>query len=76
MEDCIGRTLIITSTYEDTPEHPPGTPHRRGVAVDIRPPGGGNSGGLLCCASQCGAGFSQDEGNHIHVQIPPGRKRR
>jgi RHS repeat-associated protein len=72
MENCIGTTLIITSTYEDTPEHPPGTPHRGGVGADIRP--GGNSGGLLCCASQCGAGFGQDEGNHIHVQIPRGRR--
>lgn len=81
IESKTGLNLIVTSTSEDTPEHPPGTPHRRGVAVDIRYQPG-NADKILCAAKPCGAGLGLDEkrhpslhsnGPHIHLQIPPGK---
>jgi RHS repeat-associated protein len=83
IEGCYGGpgSITVTSTSEDTPRHPPGTPHRRGEAADIRYPQDPEK--LLCCASQCGAGFALDEarhpspkssGPHIHVQEGPGKK--
>ncbi|MGB8062749.1 MAG: RHS repeat-associated core domain-containing protein, partial [Candidatus Sulfotelmatobacter sp.] len=82
IEAKTGLHLLVTSTSEDIPEHPPGTPHRRGVAVDVRyTPGTANQ--ILCAAKECGAGFGLDEaahpskkstGKHVHVQIPPGKR--
>jgi hypothetical protein len=79
MENCYGQPIQITSTSEPSPFHAPGTPHRRGEAADIREPA--NPSKLLCCASQCGAGFGLDEGAHpsrpgvaahVHVQFTLG----
>jgi RHS repeat-associated protein len=81
IEARTGLNLLVTSTSEDIPEHPPGTPHRRGVAVDIRyKPGSVDD--ILCAAKECGAGFGLDEaahpskkanGPHLHLQIPRGK---
>lgn len=77
-----GLYLFVTSTSEATPQHLPGTPHRRGVAVDVRY-NPGTADKILCAAKECGAGYGLDEakhpsknatGPHIHVQIPPGTK--
>jgi RHS repeat-associated protein len=79
IEGKTGLQLTVTSTSEDIPEHAPGTPHRRGVAVDVRY-SPGNADKILCAAGGCGAGFALDEaknpspkstGDHIHLQIPP-----
>lgn len=82
IESKTGLNLTVTSTSEDIPQHPPGTPHRRGVAVDLKyDPGSADK--VLCAAAGCGAGFGLDEakhpsaqstGNHIHLQIPAGKK--
>jgi RHS repeat-associated protein len=82
IEGKTGLTLTVTSTSEDIPQHPPGTPHRRGAAVDLKYDPG-NASKILCAASGCGSGFGLDEakhpspkstGNHIHLQIPAGKK--
>ncbi len=82
IESKTGLNLTVTSTSEDIPQHPPGTPHRRGVAVDLKYDPG-NADKVLCVAAGCGAGFGLDEakhpsaqstGNHIHLQIPAGKK--
>ena len=82
IESKTGLNLTVTSTSEDIPEHPPGTPHRRGVAVDVRyDPGTADK--ILCAAAGCGSGFALDEakhpsskstGPHMHLQIPPGTR--
>jgi RHS repeat-associated protein len=82
IEAKTGLHLLVTSTSEDIPQHLPGTPHRRGVAVDVAyVPGTANQ--ILCAAKECGAGFGLDEaahpsakstGKHVHVQIPPGKR--
>jgi RHS repeat-associated protein len=70
-------SLFVTST---TDSHPSGTPHGRGVAVDIRYPS--HPDVVLCAAAQCGAGYALDEavhpsanatGPHLHIQLPRGR---
>ena len=80
IESKTGLNLVVTSTSENTPVHPPGKPHRRGVAVDLKYDPG-NADTILCTAAGCGAGFGLDEakhpapksqGNHIHLQIPLG----
>jgi RHS repeat-associated protein len=80
IESKTGLNLVVTSTSENTPVHPPGKPHRRGVAVDLKYDPG-NADKILCTAAGCGAGFGLDEakhpspnsqGNHIHLQIPLG----
>ena len=82
IEGKTGLNLLVTSTSEAIPQHPPGTPHRNGQAVDIRYTPG-NSDKILCAAAACGAGFGLDEaahpsahatGPHIHLQIPRGKK--
>jgi RHS repeat-associated protein len=82
IESSTGLQLFVTSTSESIKAHPAGTPHRRGVAVDIRYKSG-DAGKILCAASACGAGFGLDEakhpspnstGAHIHLQIPAGTK--
>lgn len=82
IESKTGLDLVVTSTSEDTPEHPPGTPHRRGVGVDLRYDPN-NADRILCAAAGCGAGFGLDEKKHpshpgvkphIHLQIPAGTK--
>jgi len=82
IESKTGLSLTVTSTSEDIPEHPIGTPHRRGVAVDVKyQPGTADK--ILCAAAGCGAGFGLDEaahpskhstGPHMHVQIPKGKR--
>lgn len=81
IESCAGIQLLVTSTSEAIAQHPPGTPHRRGEAVDISYPQ--NPAKVLCCASECGAGFALDEklhpsakstAAHIHIQIPKGKR--
>ena len=56
IEGKTGLQLTVTSTSEDIPEHPSGTPHRRGVAVDLQYDSV-NADKILCAASGCGAGF-------------------
>jgi len=82
IESKTGLDLVVTSTSEDTPVHPPGKPHRRGVAVDLKYDRG-NADKILCAAAQCDAGFGLDEakhpspkskGDHIHLQLPLGPK--
>jgi RHS repeat-associated protein len=80
IEAKTGLTLVVTSTSEDIAEHPRGTPHRRGVAVDLRyNPGSVDK--ILCAAAGCGARFALDEAkhpssksthDHLHLQIPLG----
>jgi len=79
-ENCLGSILTITSTSEPIPQHPRNSPHGRGEAADMRSPS--NVSKLLCCLSQCGAGFALDEaahpsahatGPHVHAQTGPGR---
>jgi RHS repeat-associated protein len=79
VEKCSGIQLVVTSTSEVTPKHKPGTPHRRGVAVDVSYPSRPEI--VLCCAAFCGAGFALDEklhpspqssAPHLHIQIPRG----
>ena len=79
-ENCLGSILTITSTSEPIPQHPKNSPHGRGEAADMRSPS--NVSKLLCCLSQCGAGFALDEaahpsahatGPHVHAQTGPGR---
>ena len=74
IEKCYG-LFVVTATTND---HPPGSPHGRGEAADIRYPS--NPNGFLCCASKCGAGCGLDEmkhpsahstGPHIHIQLGP-----
>jgi RHS repeat-associated protein len=81
IEAKTGGPLIVTSTSRISKQHPAGTPHARGVAVDIRYPADPNK--VLCAAASCGAGFALDEkkhpsansdGPHIHIQIPPGKR--
>jgi RHS repeat-associated protein len=81
IESRTGDLLIVTSTSKITKSHPAGSPHARGVAVDIRYPN--DPGKILCAAGACGAGFALDEklhpsknsdGPHIHIQIPKGTK--
>ena len=83
MEGCFGREFTVTSTDEATPQHAAGSPHRRGIAADIRYPGRVDAKRLLCCASRCLAGYAQDEAQnpsskstapHLHIQIPSGRR--
>ena len=82
IQNCLGQPLTITSTSEPIPQHPPGTPHRNGVAADVRPIPGMQSQ-FFQCASNCGAGFGLDEGAHPsanstaphnHIQIPKGTR--
>jgi len=82
IESKTGLHLLVTSTSEDTPVHLPGTPHRRGAAVDVHY-NPGTAGKILCAAKECGAGYGLDEaahpskkatGPHIHIQIPPGKR--
>ena len=60
IESKTGLNLVVTSTSENTPVHPPGKPHRRGVAVDLKYDPG-NADKILCTAAGCGAGFGLDE---------------
>lgn len=81
IEARAGVQLFVTSTAEPIRQHPEGTPHRLGVAVDVRYQPG-NADKILCSAGACGAGYGLDEakhpspqstGDHIHLQIPEGR---
>jgi RHS repeat-associated protein len=79
MQSC--SSFVISSTAEDTPRHPPGTPHRLNEAADLEV-GLGKEHSTLQCAANCGAHFGLDErahpsknssGPHVHVQVTPGR---
>lgn len=81
IQGCLDRQLLISSTDEPVRVHPPGTPHRRGVAADVAPIPG-MSKQVFQCAANCGAGFGLDEvlhpspnstAPHNHLQIPPGK---
>jgi hypothetical protein len=74
--NCYGKPLLLTSTSEPNPRHPPMTQHWLGDAADISYPADPEK--MLCCAKGCGAGYTRDEllfpapnthGPHIHVQI-------
>ena len=75
----------VSSTSETVPGHPeihgPDTPHGRGEAADITPGKSEAKAGMMC-ASQCGAGFGQNEydhpsahatGGHDHIQTGEGK---
>ncbi len=79
MQSC--SQFVISSTSENTPVHPAGTPHRQNLAADleVRP---GRERATLQCAANCGAHFGLNErahpsahatGPHVHVQVTPGR---
>lgn len=82
IEAKTGLHLTVTSTSKISKVHPAGTPHARGVAVDLRYPSNpADAARILCAAGGCGAGFALDEkqhpsknseGPHIHIQIPRG----
>ena len=83
IEARTGDSLVVTSTSKITKSHPAGSPHARGVAVDVRYPK--DPDGVLCAAGSCGAGFALDEkkhpsknsdGPHIHMQTPSGKSGR
>ena len=84
IESRTGLKLTVTSTSTVSKVHPSGTPHARGVAVDLRyPPNPADAAKILYAAGACGAGFALDEaqhpsahatGPHIHIQIPPGKR--
>jgi hypothetical protein len=81
--NCSDETLRVTSTSEAIPQHPAGTPHRKGEAADVtvKP---GTAKRVLACAATCGAKFGQDEGAHpipghttgphVHLQTVPGKR--
>jgi RHS repeat-associated protein len=80
--NCSDEKLRVTSTNEAIPQHPDGTPHRKGEPADITVEPGTEKK-VLKCAASCGAKFAQDEGAHpipghttgphIHLQTVPGR---
>ena len=84
IESKTGFNLTVTSTSRISKVHPTGTPHPRGVAVDIAyPTNPQDAAKILCAAGGCGAGFALDEklhpsknstGEHIHMQIPKGTR--
>jgi hypothetical protein len=84
IESKTGLNLTVTSTSRISSVHPAGTPHARGVAVDVAyPTNPADAAKILCAAGGCGAGFALDEaqhpsahstGPHIHIQIPPGTR--
>jgi RHS repeat-associated protein len=80
LRNCVKEPFVLTSTSEPTPQHKLGTPHRRGLAEDIRYPA--NPAKYLCCAKKCDAQYGQDEKRnpspqataaHFHLQLGPGR---
>ena len=83
IESRTGLRLTVTSTSTISKVHAAGTPHARGVAVDLRyPTNPSDAGKILCAAGACGAEFALDEaqhpsahatGPHIHIQIPRGK---
>ena len=76
---CTGEQLRVTSTHEAIPQHPQGTPHRRGLAADVTTP---IPEQVMRCGASCGAVFQLNEyalpsshatGGHVHLQTVPGR---
>lgn len=84
IESKTGLNLTVTSTSRISKIHPAGTPHARGVAVDVGySTNPADAAKILCAAGGCGAGFALDEaqhpsahstGPHIHIQVPPGTR--
>jgi hypothetical protein len=81
LQNCVKEPFVLTSTSEPIPQHKPGSPHRRGVAEDIRYPT--NPDKYLCCAKKCEAEFGLDEkkhpsakatASHFHMALVPGKR--
>jgi hypothetical protein len=78
MAKCLARYFVVTGGSECTPDgrHVPGgvkgSKHCTNQALDIRP-AGQNQHDVFCCALGCGAGFIANEGDHWHIQKPPGQ---
>ena len=78
MGKCLARYFVVTGGSECTPDgrHVPGgvkgSRHCTNQAVDIRP-AGQNQHDVFCCALNCGAQYIQNEGDHWHIQLTPGR---
>lgn len=74
----LGVPFVITGGSECTPDGRhvpggvPGSKHCTNQAIDIRP-AGLDKKKVLCAAAQCGAQYAQDEADHWHVQVTPGR---
>jgi RHS repeat-associated protein len=73
-----GKDTTVTSTYEPTKVHAPGSPHREGDAADFHYPDHPDT--FLGCAGGCGATYAQDEkkhpskhstADHMHVLVSP-----
>jgi RHS repeat-associated protein len=82
LRNCIGEQFVVTSTHEKIPQHPPGSPHANGVAIDIKYLA--NPDAYLCCAKRCGARFGLDEkrnpspnstAKHFHLQLTDARRK-
>jgi RHS repeat-associated protein len=78
MGKCLARYFVVTGGSECTPDgrHVPGgvkgSRHCTNQAVDIRPTGH-DQHDVFCCALNCGAEYIQNEGDHWHIQLTPGR---
>jgi RHS repeat-associated protein len=78
MASCLARYFVITGGSECTPDgrHKiggvKGSKHCTNQAIDIRP-AGQDQHQVFCCALNCGAGYIQNEGDHWHIQLTPGR---
>jgi len=78
MGNCLARYFVVTGGSECTPDgrHVPGgvigSRHCTNQAVDIRP-AGQDQHQVFCCALNCGAQYIQNEGDHWHIQLTPGR---
>ena len=78
MGNCLARYFVVTGGSECTPDgrHVPGgvigSRHCTNQAVDIRP-AGQDQHQVFCCALNCGAQYIQNEGDHWHILLTPGR---
>ena len=78
MAKCLARYFVVTGGSECTADgrHVPGgaqgSRHCTNQALDIRP-AGQDQNQVFCCAKDCGAQYIQDEGDHWHIQLTPGR---
>jgi RHS repeat-associated protein len=74
MDTCLKTDLGISGGGEQS-GHSEGSKHYSGEAADIssRMNPGLDKDKVMCCATKCGFQFAQGEGDHYHVQTPPGR---
>lgn len=79
-QQCPGERITVTSTNEPIPQHPSNSAHGRSEAADLRVTPG-HEQQVLQCASNCGAGYGQNERDHPsahataphdHIQLGPG----